>query len=96
MIKGTTCTPNSCGVNGVCEIQNNAAVCICKQGFVGSKCQAVDPCLVKPCGANGACFPIITSQQIPGQLTPLEQVTYHCQCYSGFYGQNCEFGKCLS
>lgn len=66
---------------------------MCKQGFVGSRCQAVDPCGVRPCGANGACFPIITSQQIPGQVAPIEQVTYHCQCYSGFYGQNCEFGK---
>ena len=67
-------------------------VCVCREGFVGSKCQAEDPCSAskRPCGANGACFPIIQTQNIAGQIH--EQISYHCQCYSGFYGQNCEFG----
>jgi hypothetical protein len=89
--QSNVCSPSECGLNGNCEITNNVAVCVCRQGFVGSKCQYEDPCSVtkRPCGANGACFPIIQSQT--GQVS--EQISYHCQCYSGFYGQNCEFGK---
>lgn len=68
---------------------------MCNQGFIGSRCQADDPCTVtrRPCGANGACFPIVQTQTIAGQQS--ESISYHCQCYSGFYGQNCEFGKNL-
>ncbi|CAF0745222.1 unnamed protein product [Brachionus calyciflorus] len=85
-----TCTANSCGSNGNCEIENNAIVCTCKPGFVGSKCQLFDPCSLKPCGVNGACFPIISTQNLPGQVNPIEQVNFHCQCYSGFTGDNCQ------
>jgi hypothetical protein len=87
------CSLNYCGVNGICELVNNLPKCNCKSGFVGSFCQLDDPCFLRPCGANGACFPVIRSQHVPGQVNPVEQVTYHCQCYSGFYGQNCEIGK---
>lgn len=50
----------------------------------------MDPCLEKPCGANGACFSLLTNSTIPGQMNPVEKVSYHCQCYSGFSGQNCQ------
>ena len=88
--QSNVCTPGFCTINGTCEIINNSPVCICKPGFVGSKCQFDDPCTSnrRPCGTNGACFPIIQTQNVGTS----EIVSYHCQCYSGFSGQNCEYG----
>lgn len=36
----------------------------------------------------GACFPILRNITIG--TNSIEQVTYYCQCYSGFTGFNCQ------
>ncbi|RNA19807.1 hypothetical protein BpHYR1_034072 [Brachionus plicatilis] len=71
--------------NGNCINVNGEAICECFDNYVGKKCDIIDPCLKTPCKA-GACFPIVN--QIQG--TSFESVSYLCQCYSGFYGSNCE------
>lgn len=48
-------------------------------------------CNNRPCGANGACFPVVST--VSSGLTPIETATYHCQCYSGFHGLQCERGS---
>lgn len=82
------CTTGFCGLNGNCIVKDSIAVCECKTGYVGSKCQFNDPCLQRPCGTKGACYPVV--QAIQG--TTDEKVSYFCQCYSGFSGANCQNG----
>ena len=74
-----------------CVVISGASVCSCKVGYVGSRCQLNDPCVLKPCNGNGACFPILQTVIVSGNS--IEQVSSYCQCYSGFSGANCQIGK---
>ena len=85
------CDVRNC-INGECSIKNNKPYCACRQDWVGSKCDMKDPCRreAHPCNSNGACFPIIQTRIVPGQSQLQEYTDYHCQCFSGFWGKNCE------
>jgi hypothetical protein len=80
------CTATLCGANGVCNVVNNAPVCTCKPGWVGSRCTIADPCAPKPCGVGGACFPLIST------IGGTEVSDIFCQCYAGYSGNRCQNG----
>lgn len=78
------CVVNKCGINGKCVIKKGAETCLCKQGYVGSICQFIDPCESKPCNNHGSCYPVLI------HLSGREQAFVYCQCYAGFSGSRCE------
>jgi len=83
-----------CGLNGNCvQTGTGDYKCACKLGFLGSRCQLSDFCPNRPCGSNGACFPILRNITISSAT--IEQVTYYCQCYLGYAGFNCQESKFL-
>lgn len=81
-----------CGLNGHCEMQFDQEICVCKEGFVGKRCQLKDPCLSSSCSDHGSCYAIFQL------INNVEEVNFYCQCNNGYSGRNCEVTEmpCLS
>uniref|UniRef100_A0A0K0E8S4 Neurogenic locus Notch protein n=1 Tax=Strongyloides stercoralis TaxID=6248 RepID=A0A0K0E8S4_STRER len=98
--KGLTCEEdinecsdikNSC-INGVCENLKGGYRCECKNGYIGKKCNHLDPCLKKNFNStndlciNGNCI----NSHVISYDNGTEIVTYDCQCFDGFEGLLCD------
>ncbi|KAK9880681.1 hypothetical protein WA026_011917 [Henosepilachna vigintioctopunctata] len=72
------CRKKTCGINSVCKIVNNQAVCLCIPGFTGNpsiRCSKIEPvkvCPINRCGPNTRCF-IIRNKTV-------------CKCLPNFVG----------
>ena len=86
-INAQLCNINKCGPHGECQLINSNEKCFCNIGYIGTFCQIKDPCESKPCGSNGACFPVIINQY------NTEKVFSHCQCYPGYTGATCNLSN---
>ena len=63
----------------------NGFVCVCSQGYYGSRCETTfDSCASSPCQNAGVCSNLVNS--------------YNCSCTTGFFGLNCQstFDSCAS
>ncbi|XP_041469760.1 fibropellin-1-like [Lytechinus variegatus] len=80
------CSSNPCFNGASCVAISTIYTCECKDGFVGSRCELIDPCSSNPCFNGGQCF--ISSQKD----------SFICQCLPSFTGQYCEMNEpsCLS
>lgn len=72
------CEDLSCGPNAHCMLLNDAATCLCSNGYTGKPglarggCTDIDECVVNPCP--------------PGAICNNEAGTFSCQCPSGTSG----------
>ncbi|KAL7676433.1 hypothetical protein ACOME3_002686 [Neoechinorhynchus agilis] len=88
--KWTKCNVNNCENYGDCRYDTRLkrldTICICKSGFIGSRCQFINPCAtnhsyLSVCLNGGRCIPI------GSELTGYEA---KCLCPSGYKGDFCE------
>uniref|UniRef100_A0A3Q3GPB0 Neurogenic locus notch homolog protein 1 n=1 Tax=Labrus bergylta TaxID=56723 RepID=A0A3Q3GPB0_9LABR len=68
--QGTLFNPSHCN----CKCVN-----LCRDGYVGSRCQFPDPCTSSPCMNGGACRAV----------TKGNTVDFNCTCKLGFNGHRC-------
>ena len=99
--KGAQCTEdiNECSpqlisshcVNGLCNNVPGGYKCQCEDGFIGPKCNMVNPCL--PDAINRTlhnCVHGKCSNPIVVQLTSGREVAQHeCDCFEGYTGPQC-------
>uniref|UniRef100_A0A0K0EUC6 Neurogenic locus Notch protein n=1 Tax=Strongyloides venezuelensis TaxID=75913 RepID=A0A0K0EUC6_STRVS len=76
-------------VNGICENVDGGYRCDCKKGYIGQKCNHLDPCInnnsyIQLC-INGACV----NPHVVSYDNGTEIVTHDCQCHDGFEGLLC-------
>ncbi|XP_029551271.1 sushi, nidogen and EGF-like domain-containing protein 1 isoform X2 [Salmo trutta] len=76
--KQDRCESSPCLNGGVCRGYRRNHLCICKEGFVGDRCQLLEnPCVLQPCGNRGLCH-------------SNRRENYSCTCRVGHTGKDCE------
>ncbi|OON16251.1 EGF-like domain protein, partial [Opisthorchis viverrini] len=72
------CIQDPCKNGGVCEDRPDMRyACHCAPGFVGRRCEFVDPCIAEPCEHGARC-----QVDILGRFT--------CHCSPWYHGLRCE------
>ncbi|XP_064792262.1 sushi, nidogen and EGF-like domain-containing protein 1 isoform X2 [Oncorhynchus masou masou] len=72
------CESSPCLNGGVCRGSRNNYLCVCKEGFLGDRCQSLEnPCVLQPCGNRGLC-------------QSDRKGNYSCTCKVGHTGKDCE------
>lgn len=83
------CSLKPCKNNGHCMFNPPSNFkCECGLKYTGALCEQDNPCASLPCSNGGIC--------IPQQNPYLNNITFTCECLSGFYGSNCEFSTQIS
>ncbi|VDM57878.1 unnamed protein product, partial [Angiostrongylus costaricensis] len=73
------CAAKQCVNKAECVVRNHRAVCECRPGFVGERCELIEPvCASAPCYNGGSCEAIAGS--------------FRCICPQNFTGARCQFG----
>nr|CDJ95186.1 C-type lectin and Low density lipoprotein-receptor and CUB and Sushi SCR CCP and EGF calcium-binding and Coagulation factor 5 8 type and Hyalin and GCC2 GCC3 and EGF domain containing protein [Haemonchus contortus] len=73
------CAAKQCENKAECVVRDHRAVCECRPGFVGERCESIEPvCDSSPCFNGGKC------EAIAG--------TFRCICPQNFTGSRCQFG----
>ncbi|CAJ0600817.1 unnamed protein product [Cylicocyclus nassatus] len=73
------CSAKQCENKAECVVRDHRAVCECRPGFVGDRCELIEPvCDSRPCFNGGTC------EAIAG--------TFRCMCPQNFTGTRCQFG----
>ncbi|KAK6055634.1 EGF-like domain protein, partial [Cooperia oncophora] len=73
------CAAKQCENKAECVVRDHRAVCECRPGFVGERCELIEPvCDSSPCFNGGSC------EEIAG--------TFRCICPQNFTGSRCQFG----
>lgn len=77
------CDSNPCANGGTCRNNNyQQYTCICPDGFVGSDCKQIDPCLqTTPCLNGGKCTSVATGSGC---------FSATCDCRAPYYGVYCQ------
>ena len=65
-----------CENEGMCHVAGPDAICECKPGFTGPRCENKNPCMPNPCINGGTCAD--------------NGKTFICNCPLGFTGVRCE------
>uniref|UniRef100_A0A0N4ZTI2 Neurogenic locus Notch protein n=1 Tax=Parastrongyloides trichosuri TaxID=131310 RepID=A0A0N4ZTI2_PARTI len=97
--KGLTCEEdinecteikNSC-IKGKCENLNGGYKCECEHGYIGSKCNQLDPCLISSSNSTTFCINgICVNPHVITFENGTEIATNDCQCNEGFEGLLCD------
>ncbi|KJH47374.1 GCC2 and GCC3 [Dictyocaulus viviparus] len=73
------CATKQCQNKAECVIRDHRAICECRPGFVGDRCELIEPvCASSPCFNGGVC------EAIAG--------TFRCICPKNFTGARCQIG----
>ena len=82
LIENNPCAGNPCQTRGYCVLStsNKAYTCICKEDFIGEKCERNNPCLSSPCQNQGVC-------QANWNQT---DTWFNCRCVGTYIGTRCE------
>ncbi|CAC5390463.1 unnamed protein product [Mytilus coruscus] len=73
------CVYVQCLHNGNCSVSGDKAICNCRDGFYGLKCEGT-PCVNYSCDNGGTCF--------------LDEFQPKCACKNGFTGDHCSTTPC--
>lgn len=95
------CEQNPCGINAICKERNNAASCVCQNGYFGdpyvscnleclmnSHCSLMEACINNKC--VDPCKDLCTHPNSKCSVTNHIAV---CQCKEGYTGSN-PFERC--
>ncbi|XP_072844714.2 neurogenic locus notch homolog protein 4 [Pogona vitticeps] len=83
LTQGLSCITDPCKNGGSCRRDSNGTfTCLCLPGYVGDRCQFVDPCKPERCQNGGTCFLQALHPPVPPGYT--------CLCPAGFTGEQCQ------